>query len=98
MELSFLNTHREELSSRCYRTFMKETDCKISLYMPTDMIEDLQYKADAMSVHFNNLVLQILARRLDQSQAQIEEQRAWQTREDLGIPHEVCSQTSYALS
>lgn len=89
MELShFFQADREELSSRCYRIIYKHTDCPLNLKVPPDMLEDLLYKADAMDMDLNNLVLQILARRLEQSQGQIEEQRAWQTREDLGIPHE----------
>jgi len=92
MELNhFFQAGREDLASRCYRTTAKNTDCPISLKIPPDMLEDLQYKADAMDLELNHLILQILARRLDQSQGQIEEQRAWQTREDLGIPHEVIS-------
>ncbi len=80
---------RDEQTSRCYRTSVRETDCDITLKMPVDLVEDLQYKADAMGVYFDELILQILAKRLDQSQEQIDMERAWQTREELGIPHEI---------
>ena len=78
-----------EFSSRCYRTFSRDTDCPITIKMPADLVDDLQYKADAMGLFFDDLVLQILARRLDQSQDQIEMERARQTREELGISHEI---------
>ncbi len=98
MELrNLFSADREEIASRCYRTIPKHTDCPINLKIPPDMLEDLQYKADAMDLELNHLILQILARRLDQSQGQIEEQRAWQTREDLGIPHEVTPELEHGL-
>ena len=76
-----------ESKSLCYRTQPRDTDCDFSIKFPPDMLEDLQYKADAMLLDINELILQILARRLDQSQGQIEQERARQTREALGIPH-----------
>lgn len=85
--VSFFNS--DDQVSRCYRTFARDTDCDITIKMPPDMVEDLQYKADAMGIYFEDLILQILARRLDQSQEQIDMERAWQTREQLGIPHEI---------
>jgi len=78
-----------ESFSRYYRTFVRDTDCPITIKMPVDLVEDLQYKADAMGVFFDDLILQILARRLDQSQDQIEAERARQIREELGISHEI---------